>query len=173
MHAQFGEKKTMGGDPTYGRKHLQSLGQKISRWHDCRQASQGGAQSHGLLLEAPYPELATLIRHAGFEGGFGGGSQSAPVEQARHQEQTDHWDSEAQVGQDELWQQRNGTSTEKTQITTHADGAVVLYIYQAAAIKAMRSQRIWRVAERTTVRTMTIRLRKILLILLDGAAERV
>jgi hypothetical protein len=93
------------------------------------------------------------------------------VEQARYQKQTNYPNAETQVGQNELRQQRNGTSTEKAQITTHADGSVVLHIHQGAAIQPMRPKRIWRVAERTVIRSIPIGIGKFLLILLDGAAE--
>ena len=66
-------------------------------------AGQRGAQRFGLRAEAANPELAALIGHRRRRGP-GGVIQRLRQQQTRDEEQRNHRQTAAQVGQDELGQ---------------------------------------------------------------------
>jgi len=63
MVADFGEQKTVRGDPTGGFQHgqrtLHEIGHRRGRGH----GGLRGAEGFGLGAKAAQPELAALIRH--------------------------------------------------------------------------------------------------------------
>ena len=95
----------------------------------------------GLLLKTAAPELAALVRHSGLRGRLGRGFESAAVQQTGDEKQGDHGNTEAQKGQGELRQQRNGALAGVAQITANADVAVKLHIHERAAVEAVSGQR--------------------------------
>ena len=100
-------------------------------------------------------------------------TRGGALEQARHQKQRDHRDTEAQIRQGKLRQQRNGALTGPAQITAHTDRAVEPRVHQRAAVEAVCGQRLLGLTLRTVVGPVAIGVGDLFGILLDGASEGV
>src|SRR6059036_889094 len=105
--AHAGKQEAVSGDPAGGFQHGQGAVDEVGRGGGLGQRGQRGAQRFGLRAEAANPELAALVGHGGRRG-LGGAVQRLRLEQAGDEEQRDHRQAGAQVGQDELGQQRYG-----------------------------------------------------------------
>ena len=91
----------------------------------------------GLSAKAAHLELAALIGHVGLRSSDCRREQGAAFQQPRHQKQSYHGNTEAEIGQGELRQQRDRAPTGAAQIPAHADGPIKAHIHQSAAIKAV------------------------------------
>jgi hypothetical protein len=96
-----------------------------------------------------------------------------PAEQASHEEQRDHRQTAAQVGQDELGQQGHRALAGLAQVAAHADDAIEGRIDERARIEAMGCERMFGLALRAVARAMSIGVSQLLGILLHRAGERV
>lgn len=124
MHPQLGKQEAVRGDPTDRLQHVQSPTDKMRGGRRRGQRRQGRAQGFGLPAKAVDPELTALVRHVGLRGGHRGGDESTALPQASHQEQGDHRNTEAEIGQSKLRQQRDGALTAPAEIAAHTDNAV-------------------------------------------------
>ena len=105
--AHASKQKAVSGDPTGGFQHCQGAVDEVGRGRGLGQRGQRGAQRFGLRAEAANPELAALVGHRR-RYGCGGALQCLPTEQTGDEEQRDHRQTAAQVGQEELGQQGDG-----------------------------------------------------------------
>jgi hypothetical protein len=126
-----------------------------------------------LLLKAADPELAALVRHVGLGGGHRGSDQGAALEQTSHEKESHHRNAEAEIGQGELRQERDGALTAGTQVAANADRAVKVYLHQGATVEAVSGQRMLGLALGAVIRSMPIGVSNLFVILLDRAGERV
>ena len=171
--AQVGKQEAMRGDPADGLAHVQGPGHEVRSRHRGGQRRQGRAQASGLPLKTADPELAALVRHAGLRGRLGGSLQSAAIQQTGDEKQRDHENTETEIGQGKLRQQRNGALAGVAQVTAHADDAVKRHIHDGAAVEAVGGQRMLGLALRTVVGPITIGVGDLFGVLLDGTGERV
>jgi len=170
--AHAGKQKAVSGDPAGGFEHGQGAVEEIGSGRRLGQRGQRGAQRFGLRAEAANPELAALVGHRGRRG-CGGALQCLPAEQTGDEEQRDHRQARAQVGQDELGQQGHGALAGPAQVAAHADDAVVGGVDECAGVEAMRGEWTFRLALWTVAGTITIGVSQLLGILLHRTGERV
>jgi hypothetical protein len=172
MQPQFREQEPMRSDPTQGLQHEQSPDYNMGRRHGSDPGIQGRAQGFGLPVKATHPELATLVRHVGLHSGRRL-DQGAALQKARHQKQSYDRNTEAEIRQGELRQQRDRAPTGPAQITAHADGPIKAHVHQSAAIKAVAqhllpSPTLWAMGE-----AVVVRIGDRFGVLLEGTTERV
>ena len=96
-----------------------------------------------------------------------------PAEQTGDEEQRDHRQTAAQVGQDELGQQGDGALAGLAQVAAHADDAVEGRVDERARVEAMRGEWMFGMALRAVAGAITIGVSQLLGILLHRAGERV
>ena len=133
--------------------------------------ARASTQGRRLLSKTADPELAALVRHAGWCGRPGGSHEGEAVEQPGDEKQRDHGDAEAEPGQGELRQQRNRAFTGAAQVAAHADDSVEGGIHECAAVESMAGQRVLGLALRAVVRAVSIRIGDFFGVALDGAGE--
>jgi hypothetical protein len=124
-------------------------------------------------LEAANPELAALVRHVGLRGRRRGSQESPALQQTSHEKESHHRNTEAEIGQGELWQQRDGALTAAAQIAANAQEAIKVHLHQGSAVEALSAQRPPRLALRAMIGPVTIGIGNRFVILLEGAGERV
>ena len=90
-----------------------------------------------LPLKPANPELAALVGHDGLRRGQTAAAQRGALEQARHQKQRDHRNTEAQVGQSKVRQQRHRALAGPAQIAAHTDRSLEVHIHQRAAVETV------------------------------------
>ena len=118
------------------------------------------------------PELTALVGHARLSGGMGGSLQSTAIQQTGDEKQRDHENTETEIGQGKLRQQRNGAFAAVAQITAHANETVKLHIGYGAGVEAVGGQRTLGRTLRTVVGPMTIGAGDFFGILLNGTGEQ-
>jgi arginine utilization protein RocB len=99
--------------------------------------------------------------------------QCLPAEQTGDEEQRDHRQAAAQVGQDELGQQGHGALAGLAQVAAHADDAVEGGVDERARVEAMRGEWMFGPGTAGSGRGGAIGVSQLLGILLYRAGERV
>jgi len=173
VNPEHGEQAPMGGDPAEGGEHVERPERERRRRHDRRPGAQGHGQRGRLPQEAAHPALAALIRHGRLPGGPGRCGEGTAPPEAGGEEASDHGNAEAEVGQDELWQQGHGAPTGPAQIPAHADHAVKRRVHERALVEAVRRERLPGLALRAAGRPIAVGIDERGSILLEGADERV
>ena len=151
-------------------EHGESAVDEVGRGRGLSQRGQRGAQRFGLRAKAANPELAALVGH-GRRRGAGGGLEGLPTEQTGDQEQRDHRQADAQVGQDELGQQGDGAPAGVAQVAAHANDAVEGSVDQRARVEAVCGEGLFGMALRTVVGAVAIGVSQALGILLHRPGE--
>ena len=95
------------------------------------------------------------------------------MQQTGDEKQGDHGNTETEIGQGKLRQQRNGALAGVAQVTAHADGAVKLHIHEGAAVEAVGGQGMLSLTLRTVVGPIAVGVGDLFGVLLDGAGEGV
>ena len=88
------------------------------------------------------------------------------VEQTSDEEQCDHRQTAAQVGQDELGQQGHGTLAGLAQVAAHTDDAIKGRVDECARVEAMRCEWMFGLALRAVAGAITIGVSQLLGVLL-------
>jgi hypothetical protein len=92
--------------------------------------------------------------------------------QPRHQKQSYHRNTEAEIRQGELRQQRDRAPTSSAEIVAHTNHAIEGAIHQCAGIKTVADERLLSLALRAMVWAVVVRIGDRSGILLEGANKR-
>jgi hypothetical protein len=109
------------------------------------------------------------VRVAAWAGGY----QRESLEQAGHEEQGDHRNAEAEPGQSELGEQGDGAFTGAAKVAANADDSVEAGIHEGPVVEAVADQRLFSLALRAMVGTVSVQIDELFGVRLDGAGERV
>ena len=135
---EVAEQEAVRWDPAGGVEHAHGAVNEVLRGGGLGDCGQRGAQRFGLRAEAAEPELAALIRGRRRQRGL----RRLPWQDPRDEEHRDHGDAEAQVGQGETGQQRDGPAASLAEVTADSDRAVEVVIDDGAGVESVGFERV-------------------------------